>query len=283
MFERTCDLIENLYKDNIVPGVSYAVIKPGEVLTKVIGNSQLIPKVEKLKAGMLYDMASLTKVVGTTTVILKLVEDNKILIDDKVKDYLPLFKDDRVTIRHLLTHTSALNGYIPHRNELNAQELIEAMYTLEVGDWLGKKVVYTDTGLILLGEIIQKIYNKPVQTVITQEVLQPLQLFESTFNPDPGLCVPTEVQKNGKVLKGIVHDPPNGTLVRSLVWDLRYRYDGVPCIYHTGYTGTFILIDRDSGCGLIVLSNRVHPSSNNQIFLDRRDIIISTFLDEIIN
>ena len=48
MFERTCDLIENLYKDNIVPGVSYAVIKPGEVLTKVIGNSQLIPKVEKL-------------------------------------------------------------------------------------------------------------------------------------------------------------------------------------------------------------------------------------------
>ena len=142
MFERTCDLIENLYKDNIVPGVSYAVIKPGEVLTKVIGNSQLIPKV-----------------VGTTTLILKLVEDNKILIDDKVKDYLPLFKDDRVTIRHLLTHTSALNGYIPHRNELNAQELIEAMYTLKVGDWLGKKVVYTDTGLILLGEIIQNIYN----------------------------------------------------------------------------------------------------------------------------
>lgn len=333
MFERTCDLIENLYKDNIVPGVSYAVIKPGEVLTKVIGNSQVIPKVEKLKAGMLYDMASLTKVVGTTTVILKLVEDNKISIDDKVMDYLPLFKDDRVTIRHLLTHTSALNGYIPHRNELNAQELIKAMYTLKVGDWLGKKVIYTDTGLILLGEIIQKIYNKPVQTVITQEVLQPLQLFESTFNPDPRLCVPTEVQKNGKVLKGIVHDPkarilgkycgsaglfmslndlikfsnwiihnsknrvlkdktisklfndwtPNGTLGRSLGWDLRYRNDGVPCIYHTGYTGTFILIDRDSGCGLIVLSNRVHPSSNNQIFLDRRDIIISTFLDEIIN
>lgn len=50
MFERTCDLIENLYKDNIVPGVSYAVIKPGEVLTKVIGNSQLIPKVEKTKS-----------------------------------------------------------------------------------------------------------------------------------------------------------------------------------------------------------------------------------------
>lgn len=139
MFERTCDLIENLYKDNIVPGVSYAVIKPGEVLTEVIGNSQLIPKVEKLKAGMLYDMASLTKVVGTTTVILKLVEDSKISIDDKVVDYLPLFKDDRVTIRHLLTHTSALNGYIPHRNELNAQELIKAMYTLKVGDWLGKK------------------------------------------------------------------------------------------------------------------------------------------------
>ena len=76
---------------------------------------------------------------------------------------------------------------------------------------------------------------------------------------------------------------PNGTLGRSLGWDLRYRNDGVPCIYHTGYTGTFILIDRNSGCGLIVLSNRVHPSSNNQIFLDRRDIIISTFLDEIIN
>ena len=80
-----------------------------------------------------------------------------------------------------MTHTSALTGYIKNRNELSATELMDALYTLKVGDWFEKKVVYADIGPILLGQIIEKIYGMPVQDAIEQEVLKPLGLKESTF------------------------------------------------------------------------------------------------------
>src|SRR3712207_8583984 len=100
---------------------------------------------------MLYDMASLTKVVGTTTIILKLIQMKKISLDDAITKYILDFSDERVTIRHLLTHTSAISGYIENRNQLSAGELLEKLHQLKVQDWFGKKVVYTDTGLIFLG------------------------------------------------------------------------------------------------------------------------------------
>lgn len=73
---------------------------------------------------------------------------------------------------------------------------------------------------------------------------------------------------------------PNGHLGRSLGWDLRFSSDGTPCLYHTGFTGTFILIDKKRQSSLIVLTNRVHPTADNQKFLDCRDKIIECYLKE---
>src|SRR3712207_7693603 len=118
--------IEQLYLDGVVPGVSYAIITDGKVTEKTIGYSQLYPTKEKLIPGMLYDMASLTKVVGTTTIILKLIQMKKISLDDAITKYILDFSDERVTIRHLLTHTSAISGYIENRNQLSAGELLRS-------------------------------------------------------------------------------------------------------------------------------------------------------------
>ncbi len=82
-----------------------------------------------LKPGMLYDVASLTKVVGTVPVIAQLIQKGTLSLDDPIKQYLPEFNDDRPTIRNLLTHTSGIAGYIPHRNELTAPELKKAFLT----------------------------------------------------------------------------------------------------------------------------------------------------------
>lgn len=330
MFKEVMEKIEQLYLDGVVPGVSYAIITDGKVTEKTIGYSQLYPTKEKLIPGMLYDMASLTKVVGTTTIILKLIQMKKISLDDAITKYIPDFSDERVTIRHLLTHTSAISGYIENRNQLSAGELLEKLHQLKVQDWFGKKVVYTDTGLIFLGEIIENIYNDSVQNVIKKEVLDPLGLKNSTFSPNPKEAVPTELQEDGMPLRGIVHDPkaqilkehcgsaglfmnlgdlvrfselmlgniseekvilqntikslnkdftPEAGLKRSLGWDLKTSKNKHLCIYHTGFTGTFILIDRFCGNAMVVLTNRIHPTSDNKEFLERRDEIVRLFLE----
>jgi CubicO group peptidase (beta-lactamase class C family) len=73
---------------------------------------------------------------------------------------------------------------------------------------------------------------------------------------------------------------PTHELGRSFGWDLRYDSKGQACIYHTGYTGTFMLLDLATKQALIVLTNRIHPDEHNEIFLEKRDQIIATYLKE---
>lgn len=331
MKPKTQALLHDLVSQRIVPGVSYAFLAPQKTQIEVFGKSQIKPTVEPLLPNQLYDVASLTKVVGTTMVILKLWQEGKLAFDDPIVQYLPRFQDKRVTVRHLLTHTSAISGYIKNRNQLNATQLMDALYQLPVCEWLGQKVVYADVGLIFLGEIIEAFYQRPVQKVITSEILKPLAMYESTFTPVKKRCVPTEFDVTQGLIQGRVHDPkawilkehcgsaglfsslndlvkfssamlfeadnhpiltkqtiallfadqtPNRKLKRSFGWDLRYNANQQPCLYHTGFTGTWMLLDRQKQEGMVVLTNRIHPTSANQIFLEKRDQIVATFLHE---
>lgn len=331
-FEQTIHQIEALVADEVVPGVSYAVIEGQQVTTKVLGYSELTPKLIPLEPGQLYDLASLTKVIGTTTLILRLLERGRLSLTTKVHSILPAFKDRRVTVLHLLTHTSGLEGYIPNRNQLAAPALKEALLTqLTVGPNFGKKVVYTDIGMLYLGWMPEVIYGKPIQDLIQSLVLTPLGMTESTFAPEASRAVPTELTTTRGLIQGVVHDPKSYVLQnhsgaaglfaplddvvrfaqfqlgqlkvaeapvsqasvkglyrdwtpahlgRSLGWDLRFTADQTPLIYHTGSTGTFMLLDRKRQTGLVVLSNRIHPTADNQTFLDRRTMIVDQFLAE---
>ncbi|HIW89788.1 MAG TPA: beta-lactamase family protein [Candidatus Ligilactobacillus excrementipullorum] len=332
MNPKTTNLLHELVSKGIVPGVSYAMIHEGQLQTEVFGAKQTFPTIEKLTPSLLYDVASLTKVVCTTPLILKLVEEHKVGLEQPICQLLPRFSDPRVTVRHLLTHTSAITGYIPNRNQLNADELLTAIYEqLHVGDWLGEKVVYTDIGMILLGQIIEQIYQQPVQQVFAQEILAPLGLSESTFHPDQQECVPTSYDQVRGLIKGEVHDPkayvlgqhcasaglfmtlndvtkdvlwllgerkpgvllsektinslftdwtPNHQGQRSLGFDLLAAPEGHWCLYHTGYTGTFVVVDRVKQDGLAVLTNRVHPRQQNSQFLRARDELLQVYLAE---
>lgn len=328
----TKHLIENMVRDRIVPGVNYTLLKEDQVFTSTVGFESLLPKVTQLNPFDLYDLASLTKVLGTTNVFLKLYEAGKINFSEEVASFLPDFKDKRVRISHLLTHTSGIRGWIPNRDQLNAEELIKALVRLPVTEEFDKKMRYADTNYILLGLILETIYHKPVQQIIEQEIIAPTGLQNTTFNPEPAVSVPTALLPNGQVLKGIVHDPkartlgehcgsaglfsnmhdliklsqaylginkdllplsqdtianlyevqtPKGIHPRSWGWDLCFDpKDNHPILYHTGFTGTFILLDRLNKTGLIVLTNRIHPSGHNLTFLSMREHIVKTFLKE---
>lgn len=326
-------MIQKLIEENIIPGASYGFIEGNKQYSYKEGYAAVYPEKEDIQKNQLYDVASLTKVMMTTTVILQLVEEGKIRIDDTVQKHLPAFSSPEVTIRHLLTHTSAINGYISNRDALTAEELKRAILQLPVGDAIGKQVVYTDTGMILLGFLIEEIEKETLMKVFEKRVILPLNLKDSSFHPEqPGRCAPTELHPKRGLIRGKVHDPkafvlgdhcgsaglfsslkdcltfaqmmlnkgqlnvvrilqqqtvdnlvndwtPTGGLKRSLGWDLK-ETPKQPVLFHTGFTGTFIVLDILQNKAFIFLSNRVHPKSDTPVYLKKRDELVTIYLLE---
>lgn len=327
----TQQLIEAMVTERIVPGVNYAFIKKKQVFTSTVGFASIYPQVTQLSPFAQYDLASLTKVLATENILLKLYDQGKLNFTEPLQEFIPDFKDDQVRLFHLLTHTSGIRGWIDHRDELNHDELLQALIHLPVTDEFEHKMRYADTNFILLGQVVKKIFGKPVQEVAMQEIFKPMGLTHTTFHPDPENCVPTALV-NGQVLQGIPHDPKARQLgadcgsaglfssmqdlitlskcylglikdllpysqktvselfdnknarnvkPRSWGWDLRFDPElHYPIILHTGFTGTLIILDRLKQTGLILLTNRVHPSGHNQIFLAMRKKIIQSFIQE---
>ncbi|MFV0560628.1 MAG: serine hydrolase domain-containing protein [Enterococcus sp.] len=335
MYEQTKKMILQKMTDGIYPGVVASFIKGEQRECLVAGAAQLIPEPIAMDEEMLFDVASLTKVIATTTMVLKLIEDNKLKLDEPLHTYLPDFTDQTITIRHLLTHTSDIQTWIENRDQLTQEELISAYLKLQPGENLGKVVKYTDAGTILLGFMLENLYQEELTELFQDEVLMPLGMYHSYFLPFPSSkIVPTQQQADGTVLKGVTHDPKarvlaehagnaglftsiedierfvhmylnrgqieHGTFLnaetidmllqdqtpthegkRSLGWDLRLDLvDQHPILFHTGYTGTFLLIDIVEQEAFIFLSNRIHPKDNREEYIKNRDEIIENFLKE---
>lgn len=334
-FERTEAEINRMVAAKLIPGASYAVLHGDQIWQKQVGVAQVKPTVAPLWRHAVYDLASVTKVIGTTTVALQLMHSGQLDIKRPVQDYLPDFHSQEVTVLNLMTHTSGLSGYIPNRNALAAPELLAAIQALPISSAnLNHRVVYTDLGLILMGLIIEKLVGAPVQDVVTQQVLTPLGLPDATFTPRRQQAVPTVYSPTG-LLKGTVHDPkgrvlgrqcgsaglfastddlvrfsrfmlgqidvptvldqatieslyadwtPNQHLRRSFGWNL-WRLDErtQPVIFHTGYTGTLLMLDRQKQSALVFLSNRVHPVVQNDRFLPARRRLIAAWLADTVS
>lgn len=317
-FEETKAQIIDLVNKQVVPGVSFGFINSSQTNKYIYGDKEWRPEIKSLRGTELHDLASLTKVMGTIPLIIKLINEKKLALHDPIKKYLPNFSDDRVELFHLLTHTSGIHGYIPNRDSLDSDQLIQALIKLPVTDTFNKKVVYTDTGLIFLGLIIEQIYHMPVQDAIMKYIIEPEGLKDATFEPDPQKCVPT-YEVNGQMLCGVPNDPkarqlgkrcgsagmfaslddvmkfakdmlkPDKKFLyhnftelnpgRSLGWDVKPDGSG-HILFHTGYTGHFIALDYQHQNAMVVLTNRVHPIEHNQIFLERRETILNSFLKE---
>lgn len=197
-------MLQQLVSDQVVPGVSAAILSGQQVWTEVIGDAQWLPMRKPLRPGMAYDLASLTKVLGTTTVFLQALAAEKVSVDQPIHDWLPEFTP-ATTFRAALTHTSGLESYIPHRDELAAPALRQALIdTLKPTG--PKTVLYRDFNLLLVGWALENIYGDSIQHLIQTKVLEPLRLSGASFHPDPAMTVPT-TYANGHLLQGVVHDP----------------------------------------------------------------------------
>ena len=212
-FEKTRALIAEMLERQVIPGVDYTLIRHGKIEYAVTqGTEAGIPDAPRLVEGRYFDLASLTKVMGTVPLILRLAAEKRLEIDESVSTYLPEITDPRVTIRHLLTHTSGVTAWIDHRDDLTASQLREAIYAqISFGPKFNQEIEYNDYNYLLLGFIAEKVTQLPVQKAIQQLVLAPWQLTQSTFAPDPLQTVPTGI-RDGVLLRGQVHDPKAASL-----------------------------------------------------------------------
>jgi serine-type D-Ala-D-Ala carboxypeptidase len=162
----------------------------------------------------LWDLASLTKVVGTASAMIRLVGEGRIDLEAPVQRYLPRWSvpgAERVTIRHLLLHTAGLRAHRPLYLETADPVAAKAQVYATILDTVpGARTVYSDLGIILLGDVIESITGEPIDVYLKRTVFEPLGMHETMFRPPPELLpriAPTEVDPwRGRHVRGEVHD-----------------------------------------------------------------------------
>ena len=169
----------------------------------------------------IFDLASLTKVIATTTVAMQAVERGHLRLDYSARALVPEFageNKDKVTIRQLLTHTSGLPAYVEFYRDYEPgatgpdtrADVLERIYAVPLEAPPGSRYVYSDLGVILLGEVLTRALGEPFWEYAEREVFAPLGMAETGWLPDPALLdriPPTERDPwRDRVVHGEVHD-----------------------------------------------------------------------------
>jgi CubicO group peptidase (beta-lactamase class C family) len=168
----------------------------------------------------LYDLASLTKVIATTTAAMVLVDRGVLELDAPVARYVPEFLGPGtapITVRELLTHTSGLRADLPVdtiRGAPDAAALLRLVYRETPRSPPGSRVVYSDLNAVLLGEVVQRASGAPLDGFVSREITGPLALRDTRFRPSRALLrrtAPTGVW-HGHAVAGVVNDPTGAKL-----------------------------------------------------------------------
>ncbi|MGD9139426.1 MAG: DUF1343 domain-containing protein, partial [Desulfobacterales bacterium] len=345
------DLVEEAIQENRLPGAVVLVGQNENVLyRKAFGYRAVVPNLEPMTLDTVFDLASLTKVVATTTSIMQLVEAGRISLEDPVAAFIPQFKrhgKSEITVRHLLTHMSGLRpGINPARRWRGYRAAIEQIIDDMPVMPPGKRIVYSDLNFILLGEIVQRSSGLTLGQFSYKRLFRPLGMHDTIYHPagkrQPRVAPTERCWKrarpcggpDGSILRGLVHDPTarrmggnpghaglfstvddlsifcrmllNGGVlgqtqillpdtitamvspstplkkgrIRGLGWSLDssfYRSKGTRSslpIDHSGYTGTKLWLDPESGLYVVFLSNRLHPDGKGNV-IDLRENIIT--------
>ena len=332
------DVIERAIGDKTFPGATLAVGYHGKVALHAFGKLSYDAKAPTTNVKTMYDVASLTKVIATTTLVAKLAEGDfpsPLNLDAPVERYLPEWTTGpqpdwrrKVTVRHLMTHTSGLPPFKEYwRTSKNKQDTLTKIFAEPLDYEPGTKEIYSDLGIILMAEIIQRLTGRTLDSLANETIFSLLGMLDSMYRPPKKLwplIAPTEIDNNlrHRLVQGEVHDENafaiggvsghaglfstapdlaafcqmllNGGIyahqrilrratlaqftapqqlsnnTRTLGWAVPTEggssghYFSAHSFGHTGFTGTSIWIDPDRELFVVLLTNRVNPTRENQ-------------------
>ncbi len=303
MKQKIIQKIEQQIEAGIYPGASFAYYRDGEWSDCYLGEAN--PEIgEQTCQGLVYDLASVSKVVGVGTVLTFLWHQGELDIEKSVTEFLPDSDYLDITIRQLLTHSTDLDPFIINRDQLSAEELKEAMFHLNRRE--KRAFLYSDVHFLLLGFLLENYFEKDLDQILQEQVLDPWKMKETQFGPVSSAVPTVRGQK-----AGVVHDPKARLLgkhagsaglfstvkdlkiflehylqddfadglsqnfsdlsdkERSLAWNLEGDW-----LDHTGYTGTFIMWNRKKQEAAIFLSNRTYEKDERaQWIIDRNQVM----------
>ena len=198
-----------------MPGGVLLVGHDGHVVyRKAFGMRSLEPTREAMTLNTIFDMASLTKCVATTMSMMKLIEDGNVRLNDPVSAFLPEFaqngKQD-ITIRELMTHYSGLAPDLDLSTPWSGRNTAFRMAMEQrPQNPPGTKFVYSDINFEVLGFIVEKVSGMQLNEYALKHVFEPLGMKHTRFLPPDAWkaeIAPTQYDENGKMLRGVVHDP----------------------------------------------------------------------------
>ena len=210
------DVIFQAIADNDIPGAVLAVVYKDKITyLKAYGNKQIYPSVLPMEVNTVFDMASVSKSMATAVSAMILVERGKLRLIDRVSLYIPEFQGS-IRIIDLLTHTSGLPPYatVDSLERLygapNPDGLIEYIATCKRDFQPGKAFQYSCLNYITLQRIIEIISGLSLKEFVVTNIFDVLGMKHTTYQPEGEILervAPTEIQPDGSVLRGIVHDP----------------------------------------------------------------------------
>lgn len=206
--------IDLAVRDDKIPGAVVLIGHNGEVVYRqAYGNRALLPSKEPMTPDTVFDIASLTKLVATTSCLMKLFEAGRFWPENLVTTYLPEFQGGQspITVRDLMTHFSGLAPDLKLEPAWSGYEtgIQRALVEKPTGP-PGAKFVYSDINFILLGEIVKRLSGMPENEYAKKILFEPLGMNDTGYLPVASLrsrIAPTEMQSDGTILRGVVHDP----------------------------------------------------------------------------
>lgn len=221
---RVAPLVEAAIQNGELPGAVVLVGHGGQVVYRAAFGARVVAGTpEPMTTDTIFDLASLTKVVATTTSVMMLVEEGRLRLRDRAAIHLPEFGlhgKEAITVGQLLTHVSGLRPDLPLEEVFEgSEEAMARMADERLEAPPGERVIYSDLNFMLLAEIVERVSGLPFEQFATERIFEPLGMVDTSFLPPSSLrpriaptepCAPLAWPCGGPaavMLRGRVHDP----------------------------------------------------------------------------